>query len=1365
MSKKTILLFLLSMMNASAFASPSIFWRNTSSGDNHVYRIENGQIAATHALPKVSDTAWQIAATGDFDANGVDDVLWRHSQSGANYLYLLNDQQQILSMTQFVSVSDTNWQVAGAGDFNRDGFTDILWRHAETGQNWVYLLQGSTLIGSQPLNVVADQSWQIKAVADFDNDGFSDVLWRNTVSGDLYIYFIQQSVIHSVKKLATVANNDWQIASVADFDGDGISDILWRNQATGANYMYWLDGATYQGTPLNTIADLNWMVAGSEDVNGDGSADLLWRHNQSGDNYFYLLNDRKIAKIQKLNTVADSNWKVAGMLDSRGVRSVFVNQFIVENKDPDAHPVTFGLAFPPGEIVNGLAINDSSGNPVQHQSDAKARHSDGSWRHAVITLVVPPGSSQYSYTAGSAHTKPDPLLPSAALNDISTSLSLSIDGQAYSATLDLQSNDFEQILFGDLLNEWRFALPVVDSQGSPHPHLQWYVGLRRYETTPATYRVEYVLENNWAYQPDPHNIDYDVDIQLNGESVASHSLTHLHHARWRDVVWHGGSGNTHVRHNLGALVKSGAIPALDPRTEISQDTIAGYANQWSQVDTGPMGIGTVEDYMPATGGRGDIGPLPSWTSHYLLTMAPEIWNTVAGNGRLGGSWSIHYRDKDTGLPVSLDDYPRMTLLGNHSDTYNPATDQFEAFPDCGPNGCSQPEQRSPDTAHQPSLAFVPYLLTGDYYYLEELQFWANWNMFRANPGYRQAGDGLVKSDQVRGQAWSLRTLAQAAFITPDAHPMKSYFEQKMANNIEWYNAQYVEAAHNPLGWISPLLSEDIDDDGSDEIVTSPWMDDFFTWAVDYVYQLGYQDIRPMQVWKSTFPVGRIIGEGYCWLRGAPYRLAVRDDNNENIQTFAEAYQASFDDAHLNCDPDLMAVELSQPVGAMTGYPTSPSAYVAVMQPALATAVNANANGASSAWQQYLSSTRRPDYAAGPQFSVLPRSEFWRVFVNPDAPDPVIPEEEPEDPGPITDLDSMPAGTWYEVPGSQLQELDGIAHLGSKPNVMGPWSGGVFDTTRNQLVVWGGGHADYAGNEIYAFNIDDLAWRQLTEPSPISGITETLSDGTPNQDALTDNTPSSRHTYNGLVYLPQQDKLWSYSGSIWQSGYCRGGLWEYDFGFVGSASPSQGWQLGERGPSPSCEDVAAYDSLTGLVYFFEGRSSSNSWRDALWTYDPSASGDPWQKRFYSDDVIRARKMTAVVDPERRLFVAIGGGKLTVLDISTDTPELLSITATGNTEIIDGGAPGVAYDPVHKDIVVWNAEFDGSISPTDLYRINTETFEISKIAPSSSNTTVPTFASHLPGQYTTGVFGRFRYVPSKDVYILVNGVDQNVYIYKR
>src|SRR6185437_5510990 len=40
----------------------------------------------------------------------------------------------------------------------------------------------------------------------------------------------------------------------------------------------------------------------------------------------------------------------------------------------------------------------------------------------------------------------------------------------------------------------------------------------------------------------------------------------------------------------------------------------------------------------------------------------------------------------------------------------------------------------PDNAHQPSLAFVPYLLTGDRYYAEEMAFWANYGMVRTYPG-------------------------------------------------------------------------------------------------------------------------------------------------------------------------------------------------------------------------------------------------------------------------------------------------------------------------------------------------------------------------------------------------------------------------------------------------------------------------------------------------------------------------------------------------------------------------------------------------------------------------------------------------------
>ena len=34
-----------------------------------------------------------------------------------------------------------------------------------------------------------------------------------------------------------------------------------------------------------------------------------------------------------------------------------------------------------------------------------------------------------------------------------------------------------------------------------------------------------------------------------------------------------------------------------------------------------------------------------------------------------------------------------------------------------------------------------------------------------------------------GQAWSLRTLGHAAYITPDAHPLKGYFVKQLDNNL------------------------------------------------------------------------------------------------------------------------------------------------------------------------------------------------------------------------------------------------------------------------------------------------------------------------------------------------------------------------------------------------------------------------------------------------------------------------------------------------------------------------------------------------------------------------------------------------------
>lgn len=48
---------------------------------------------------------------------------------------------------------------------------DILWRNTSTGENYVWYMDGVTLIGSAQINTVPDTDWQIVGIGDFNGDG------------------------------------------------------------------------------------------------------------------------------------------------------------------------------------------------------------------------------------------------------------------------------------------------------------------------------------------------------------------------------------------------------------------------------------------------------------------------------------------------------------------------------------------------------------------------------------------------------------------------------------------------------------------------------------------------------------------------------------------------------------------------------------------------------------------------------------------------------------------------------------------------------------------------------------------------------------------------------------------------------------------------------------------------------------------------------------------------------------------------------------------------------------------------------------------------------------------------------------------
>src|SRR5687768_14643640 len=92
-------------------------------------------------------------------------------------------------------------------------------------------------------------------------------------------------------------------------------------------------------------------------------------------------------------------------------------------------------------------------------------------------------------------------------------------------------------------------------------------------------------------------------------------------------------------------------------------------------------------------------------------------------------------------------------------------------------------------------------------------------------------------------------------------------------------------------------------------------------------------------------------------------------------------------------------------------------------------------------------------------------------------------------------EQLQEGRWLEIPNSRLIDVAPSDSPGGTPLKVVAWSGGALDTRRAQVLVWGGGHSDYAGNEVYAFDLGSRQWRRLTEPSVVDRArTTTYPDG-------------------------------------------------------------------------------------------------------------------------------------------------------------------------------------------------------------------------------------------------------------------------------
>jgi hypothetical protein len=128
-----------------------MLWRNAN-GTLAYWQMNGTSIGSSDTVnlsgtPLAPGASWSIVGESDFSGDGEADLLWRNT-SGALSLWTMNGSNVVASQSVIFNGStlapDASWTVAAVGDFNGDGMSDMLWRNA-SGALSLWTMNGNTV--------------------------------------------------------------------------------------------------------------------------------------------------------------------------------------------------------------------------------------------------------------------------------------------------------------------------------------------------------------------------------------------------------------------------------------------------------------------------------------------------------------------------------------------------------------------------------------------------------------------------------------------------------------------------------------------------------------------------------------------------------------------------------------------------------------------------------------------------------------------------------------------------------------------------------------------------------------------------------------------------------------------------------------------------------------------------------------------------------------------------------------------------------------------------------------------------------------------------------------------------------------------
>ena len=416
------------------------------------------------------------------------------------------------------------------------------------------------------------------------------------------------------------------------------------------------------------------------------------------------------------------------------------------------------------------------------------------------------------------------------------------------------------------------------------------------------------------------------------------------------------------------------------------------------------------------------------------------------------------------------------------------------------------------------------------------------------------------------------------------------------------------------------------------------------------------------------------------------------------------------------------------------------------------------------------------------------------------------------------ISTLPAGSWAHVNTTPLSsvwtppDLRPLA-LGNNPppsKVLQPWSSVGYDSRRGDILSYGGGHANYAGNDTYRWRSSTLTWERMSYPSdvqyaPTNSFLTMAIDGA-------DHAPPSAHTYDNNIFLPLSNRLLVWGGAAFNTGsgfqkpdvapdtYRLTGPYFFD---PAKADPdkvggSTGSHVKRVAPYPQIlggnmwenRDLLAHmtgqqmplflNGCTGLaqenghdVVYVVGTENGTSQQN-LYRYEVVNPANSTQDLFTKVGVYWSGvngQTTCGYDPTSKLFVRTGsdttkpfgywdltspgtGNRDATVSINASITAFVNwLTSTGKSI----STCALEYDPVRDQFPVWCG--DGVVWVLKAPAVNGPTGWTITQQPNPTGQ-VPVLDTQIFG----GVLGKWRYMPGYDVFVGVASIEGDVWVYK-